>query len=278
LFRYLIQLPFRLRISKDQIFPLLGVEASVVLKFYTPPDKEGEPLVNTVLIMDSDKSIDADPYWSFAAYSHINNIIRGYQIVTKDIFNNGKINQLTWNQFSCSYQYAEIDEQGKPKGDVKTLFVSVGISPAIIDKAEYEEIKALAESPDLISKRSLEESLVRARIFQEQHNFRMSILEAIIALEFALYSLVRNSTKSKGMTKEKTESLIFNLGLAQILDSLGLFSNDLPSPEIVDSCKKANKIRNKIVHEARLTVTAEEAQQALASVESFLSHFEKQID
>ena len=63
LFRYIIQLPFRLRIGEKQKFPLPYDEASVVLRFITPPDKEGEPLANTLLVMDSGKSIDQEQNW-----------------------------------------------------------------------------------------------------------------------------------------------------------------------------------------------------------------------
>jgi hypothetical protein len=68
------------------------------------------------------------------------------------------------------------------------------------------------------------------------------------------------------------------LGLAQILDSLKmLISDELPSLEIVSACKKANAIRNNIVHRACLTVTAKEAQEALTGIESFIRHFNPQI-
>jgi hypothetical protein len=147
-----------------------------------------------------------------------------------------------------------------------------------IDEAKYQEVKSLAECPDLMSKRSLDEILIQAHIFQQQSNFRMTVLESVIALEFAVYSVVRNFAKSKGMGKDKIEALIFNLGLSQTVDSLRLFSNDLPSSETISSCKAAITMRNKIVHEACLTVTHEEAQKALDGIESFISHFGLQIE
>jgi predicted Holliday junction resolvase-like endonuclease len=128
----------------------------------------------------------------------VNDIIRAYQIVTRDIFNNGIINQLTWNQFTCSLRFEEIDQNGKFMGDPETFYILVGLSDGPIDKTKYEEIKSLTESPGLMSKRALDEILIQARIFQEQHNFRMTILESVIALEFALNSIVRNSARMKG--------------------------------------------------------------------------------
>ena len=272
MFRYVIQLPFRLRISKDQTFRLPGVEASVVLRFFTPPPKEGEPLQNTMLLMDSNRSMEVDPYWSLEAYSHVNNIIRAYQVVTGDIFNGGIINQLTWNQFSTTTVIIEFDEQGKAKEPSKTLYFSLGIGADPIAKTEYEEIKSLAESPSLMSKRSLDEFLIRAKIFQEQHNFHLALLESVIALEFALYSIVRNWAKREGLTKEATELLIDSLGISKILEALAKYTDKPPETDIISTCRRANRIRNKIVHEAYLTVTAEESRQALMSVESLINH------
>ena len=212
------------------------------------------------------------------SYEYTNTIIRAYQVVTKDTFNNGIISPLTWNQFSCTMGIAEIDESGKPKAEAKTLFVSLGLSAVPIDEAKYLEVKNLAECPDIMSKRSLDEILIQAHIFQEQSNFRMTVLESVIALEFSVYSVVKNLRKSKGMGKDKIEAMIFKLGLSQTVDSLKLFSNDLPSSETISFCKTAIAIRNKIVHEARLTVTHEEAQKALDGIESFVSHFRGQIE
>jgi hypothetical protein len=129
------------------------------------------------------------------AFSHINDVIRAYRVVTKEIFNQGIINQLTWDQFFRGVLCGEIDEQGKFISKPQLVYCAVGLEPKPIDEREYNEIKQLANSPSLMLDRSLDEILVQARSFLEQHNFRMAILEAVIALEFAASSIVRNLVK-----------------------------------------------------------------------------------
>lgn len=245
-----------------------------MIRFSTPPSTKERPLTNTMLIVDSTKSMNVDPNWVLQAFTHVNNIIRAYQIVTKDVFNHGIINQLTWNQFGCVNTIGEIDENGKFKKSPEVFYFVLGIAAESIPDTEYYEIKHLAESTALMQTRALDEILIQAKIFLEQHNFRMTVLESVIALEFALSSIVRNSAKRKGMTEGKIEAFIFKLGTAQILDSLKLLITEkLPSEEIISACRKANSVRNNIVHRGCLAVTLQEAQEALRNVELFIQHF-----
>jgi hypothetical protein len=107
----------------------------------------------------------------------------------------------------------------------------------------------------------------------------MTILEAVIALEFAVSSIVRDLAKKKGIQEDKVEHFIVSLGLSQILDvALSFIVPDaLPSKEVILACKKANRIRNGIVHRACLTVSGEDAQEALMGIESFIQHFRQLI-
>jgi hypothetical protein len=70
-----------------------------------------------------------------------------------------------------------------------------------------------------------------------------------------------------------------SLGLSQTLDVALSFmvSDGLPSKEVIFACKKANGIRNGIVHRACLTVSGEDAQEALRGIESFIQHFRQLI-
>ena len=278
MFRYVIQLPFRLRLDEKYAFPLLKVKTSVVIRFVNPPVKQGEPLQNALLLMDSNKKLEEDPDWMLQAFHYVNDIIRAYQVVTKSIFDNGIISQLTWNQFGCILQFAEIDEDGRVKGNARTYYANISLGSDPVSRRDYEKIKVLAESPKLMSRHTLEEFLIRARTFEEQHNFRMAVLETVIALEFALYLIVRNYAKSKGMGEEQTKNLISGLSLSAILNALARFCDRLPDAKIIDGCWKANSVRNRIVHQGCLDVTGEQAQQALASVESFINHFKSQIE
>jgi hypothetical protein len=274
LFRQVYQLPFILRLGENQVFPLKYNDISVTIRFKTPPRTEQKPITYTLLIIDSTKNLDDDSGWAFEAYSRVNEIIKAYQIVTDDIFNNGVISPLTWNQFACNSMIAEFDEKGNLKTEPKVLYIFLGKGEELIEEMKYKEVRSLAESPALMSERVLDEILIQAKIFLEQHNFRMAILESVIALEFALSSIVRTYAIGKGLSQEKTDSLIFKLGVAGSLDSLKLFfEGELSSSEIVSACRKANSLRNDIVHRAYMKVIIEEAREALAAVESFTRHF-----
>jgi hypothetical protein len=275
----MIQLPFSLRMSSAQTFTLQVDGTTVVLRFINPERKEAAALANTIVAIDSTKSMEEEGNWALQAFTHINNVIRAYRIVTKEVFNQGMINQLTWDQFLRATLCGEIDKNGKFIGKPKMIYASIGLEPTPIDEQEYMEIKRLADSPSLMLEHSLDEILVQANSFLEQHNFRMTILEAVIALELAVSSIVRNLAKKKGIQEDKVEHFIVSLGLSQTLDVALSFmvSDALPPKEVISACKKANKIRNGIVHRACLTVSGEDAQEALKGIESFIQHFRQLI-
>jgi len=274
----MIQLPFSLRMSSTQTFPLQVNGTTVVLRFINPENKEATPPANTIVAIDSTKEMEAGD-WAVQAFSHVNDVIRAYRIVTKEVFNQGIINQLTWDQFFRGILCGEIDENGKFRRKPQLIYCAVGLEPGPIDEQKYNEIKQLADSPSLMLDRSLDEILVQAKSFLEQHNFRMTILEAVIALEFAVSSIVRNLAKKKGIQEDKVEHFIVSLGLSQTLDvALSFMVRDaLPPKKVIFACKKANRIRNGIVHRACLTVSGEDAQEALRGIESFIQHFRQLI-
>ena len=274
----MIQLPFSLRVSSTQTFPLQVNGTTVVLRFINPENKEATPAANTIVAIDSTKSMEEEGNWALQAFSHINNVIRAYRIVTKEVYNQGMINQLTWDQFFRGVLCGEIDENEKFIGKPKLIYCVVGLEPKPIDEQEYKEIKQLVDSSSLMLDRSLDEILIQAKSFLEQHNFRMTILEAVIALEFAVSSIVRNLAKEQGLQEDKVRHLV-GLGVSQTLDvALNFMVPDaLPSKEVILACKKANRIRNGIVHRACLTVSGEDAQEALMGIESFIQHFRELI-
>jgi hypothetical protein len=273
----MIQLPFSLRISSTQTFPLQVNGTNVVLRFINPETKEKMLPENTIAAIDSTKEMEADN-WSIQAFSYVNDVIRAYRIITKEVFNQGMINQLTWDQFFKGILCEEIDENGTPLSKPKLTYCVVGLESKPIAEQEYQDIKELASSPKLMLDHTLDEILVQAKSFLEQHNFRLAILEAVIALEFAVSSIVRNLAKKKGIRENKVEHIV-GLGLSKVLDlALGFMApSALPSIDVVLACKKANRIRNDIVHRACLTVSGEDAQEALRGIESFIQHFRQLI-
>ena len=146
-----IKLPFILRLNSDQKFTLQYGDVSVTMQFAIPSGDKEDPTPNALLIITSNRSILEDDSWAQEAYSRVNDIIRAYQIVTGEIFNNGIINQLTWNQFTCRSTLVEIDEEGKYKEAPQMMFLASKIAYEPIDFTKYTEIKQLSESSELMA-------------------------------------------------------------------------------------------------------------------------------
>lgn len=276
MFRYIIQLPFALRFEKEQGFALETSQAVVKIQFVTLERNEGAPWPNTHVVIDSNQEMGA-PDWAVHAFWYVNDIIRAYQIVTKNTYNNGVITPLTSDMFFKSILCLEIDEKGATKNEPKTLYMCRGVENKAISKPEYDKIKRLAKSPKLIANRYLDEILVQARTLLQQENYAIAILEAVIGLESALSSLVKKMTKKRKIPEDKIKRLTSSVGISQMLDVvLGLLDpNNLPPKEIIEACKKANRIRNDIVHEALIDVPRNEAEKAVGFIDAFVEHYRK---
>lgn len=72
--------------SSTQTFPLQVNGTTVVLSFINPEKKEATPPANTIMAIDSTKEMEAGD-WAVQVFSYVNDVIRAYRIVTKEIFN-----------------------------------------------------------------------------------------------------------------------------------------------------------------------------------------------
>ncbi len=144
----------------------------------------------------------------------------------------------------------------------------------VIEDQKYSEIKQLTDSPNLILERSYDEILLQAKSFFDQENFRMAILEAVIALEIVISSIIRRIAAQKGISEGETEDLLVRVGLTRSLKIVLklLIPESLPKEEIIAGCKGVISIRNGIIHKERLSVSPREAQDAINSIEMFISH------
>lgn len=120
----------------------------------------------------------------------------------------------------------------------------------------------------------------RELILKSQHYFfvgdyRMSILESIIALEFVLSTFVKNECEEKGIAEEEAERYIIDVGLSgnlKINIKLLLEKDKLASDIVFDKCKTGIKIRNGIVHKGRKFVSEKEAKETIWAVSEMI-HF-----
>lgn len=273
-FRYIVQLPFMLKFSTEQTFSQAISEKTVTLRFLNPTTITIPPahLMLTALAIDTDGELSPDELERIRLY--VNNIIRSYRLVTKETYNNGNITQMSRDQFLKLIIYGEIDKEGNLISQPRLIQYVKKLEFGVVDTETYSEIAHLANSVNLIIERSNDEILLQAKSFLEQENYRMAVLEAVIALEITVSSIIRRKAEEKGITEDEIENFMINVGLRGNLKVVLrlLVSESLPSEEILSGCKGAIAIRNDIVHRARSSVTPREAQDAINNIESFVNH------
>jgi hypothetical protein len=272
--RYIVPLPFMLKFSSDHVFSQEISGKTVLLRFLNPKVISIPPahLMLTALGIDTESELTPDDLEQIRLYT--NNIIRSYRLVTGETYNNGAITQVSNDQFLKLIFYAEIDERGNFTSKPRLIQFVKKLEFGVIEGEKYSEIAHLASSINLITKRSNDEILLQARSFLEQENYRNAVLEAVIALEITVSSIIRKKALEKGITEQETENFMTNVGLKSSIEIVLrlLVSESLPPEEVLQGCKGAITIRNDIVHRARSSVTQREAQDAIRNVELFINH------
>jgi len=277
MFRYLIQLPFYLMFKRTQTFDLQLPDKEVRLTFANPEPLRFPPAPLTALTFDSNTLLTPDELDEIRLF--VNRIFRAYRLITKQTFNSGTIAQLAKHDFLRFVLYSEMDERGNATGAPHTISYIHKLEIGSIEDEKFSEIRQLAESPNLILERSYDEILLQAKSFFDQENFRMALLEAVIALEIVVSSIISRIATEKGISEGETEDFLVRVGLAYGLEIVLklLIPESLPREEVILGCKGANTIRNGIMHKARLSVSQSEAENAINNIETFISQVKPRI-
>jgi len=113
-----------------------------------------------------------------------------------------------------------------------------------------------------------EDLLLNAGHYIFTGEYRMSILESVIALELVVSNFIREEGKKKTVSRKKIEGFIKDVGVSgnievtiQLLAGKG--KSDLPNDKAFEKCKTGITIRNAIVHKGRTSVTPKEARETL---------------
>jgi hypothetical protein len=195
-FRYLVALPFLLKFGDDHTFHTVLSEKKVTLRFLNPRRiaiPSASPMV-TALGIDTDNLLSPDDLEEIRVY--FNKIIRAYRLITKETYNNGNIIQISKDHFLQLVVYGEVDKQGILSKPRIIQFVKK-IEMGTVSKDVYNEIARLADSENLIKECSNDEILLQAKSFLEQENYRMAVLEAVIALEITVSSIIVKKSRRK---------------------------------------------------------------------------------
>jgi len=270
-------LPFYLRMGRTRTFNLQLPDEEVILSFANPAELFFPPAPLTILTFDSQTQLTPEKLEQVRLFA--NKIFRAYRLVTKEAFNSGTITQLAKQDFLRHVQYNEIDEDGNTVGELHTLSYIHKLEIGDIEDGEYSEIGRLVESPNLILERSYDEILLQAKSFFDQENFRMAVLEGVIALEIVVSSIISGIATEKGISRADTASFLEEVGLTDSLKIVLklLIPESLPEEEVITNCKGAITIRNAIIHKERLSVSQREAQDAIANIETFISQVKPRI-
>jgi hypothetical protein len=246
-------------------------DQKIRLEFVNPVSLSIPPVPVTALTFDSDTPLTPEKLDEIRLF--VNRIFRAYRLVTKQTFNSGTITQLAKHDFLSYVQYSEIDENGKLIGKPRAISYVHRLEIGRIEDEKFSEIRRLAESPDLFLDYSYDEILLQAKSFFDQENFRMALLEAVIALETVVSSIISRIATEKGISEGATEDFLIRVGLANSLEIVLKLAvpESLPAEAVILGCKGANSIRNGIMHKTRLSVSKREAEDAINNIEMFVS-------
>jgi hypothetical protein len=113
-----------------------------------------------------------------------------------------------------------------------------------------------------------------------QEDFRLAIVESVTALEIVLDRFIRKQSKNLGISDEKIESFIVDVGLkANFTVVLRMLTKDMEQndDETVEKCTGAITIRNHILHEGLTEVTASDAEERIISIEKMIAYLKRLI-
>jgi len=273
----MIHLPFYLKLAPAYVFEFEIVSGRTVeIRFLNPTRVAIPPAPRTLLSVNSDGELEVDELNRVRLY--VNILIRAYRIVAKETYNSGIIRPIPYDAFFRIMIRQELDEEGHPVGSPRTMQYIRQLELGVISQEQYDRVRQISQSSRILQRHLIDELLLGARSFFHEENHRMAVMEAVIALDITVSSLVRKIGRSRGISRGDLKNFIQEVGLSRGLKVvLKLLIDSLPNETVLEGCKGANSIRNKIVHEGRLNVTENEANEAIQNITAFVEHIQQHI-
>jgi hypothetical protein len=124
-----------------------------------------------------------------------------------------------------------------------------------------------------------EELLMNSEQYIYQTNFRLSILESVIALEFITSKFITKKCKEKNISETNANNFIKDVGIeGNIKTTIKLLIDDnLPEDDLFGRCKAGINIRNKIVHKGKKDVNRNEAEDTLKANKQLIKFLNKYL-
>jgi len=271
-FQYTIPLPFYIMLAPEHVFELeIAPDKVVKIQFQSPTEMAIPPAPRTNLTVYSNEELEIDELNRVRLY--VNALIRAYRILTKETYNNGVIRPIPHDAFFRIVIRQELDDQGHPVGPRPRIMQYIQrLRLGVISQEQYEKLRQLSQSPDTLQRYLIDELLLGAKSFFQEENYRMAVLEAVIALDIVVSSLVRKIGRSRGISTGNLKNFVKEVGLERSLKVVLklLIPDALPNEAVLTGCKAANSVRNKIVHEGRLNVSENEAIEAIQHIQTFV--------
>ncbi len=112
-----------------------------------------------------------------------------------------------------------------------------------------------------------EELLINAKYFKFVGDYRMTIIEAVIALESYLTQFLKSRWIKKGLNNDIIEEKFRDLGLSLLLQTdLRLETNNSIDSQLINDVKGINTLRNKIIHTGFRGVLVSDAEKAIEKI------------
>jgi len=155
--------------------------------------------------------------------------------------------------------------------------LKIGVGPPF--PIEEEKMKRLGEI--LLNKSYIESSeiyLLNSKDACLLEDFRLAIIEGVVALEITLYMFIRKQGGKLGIPRARLNSLIKEIGLSgNISVVLKMLTQGLEQVdnETLKKCVGAIKIRNKILHEGLKDVSPKDTEEQIIAIEEMTRYLKK---
>ncbi len=271
-FQYLVPLPFYVMLAPEHVFELAVSRKVVRMQFRNPTEIRIPPAPRTTLVIHSDEELIVDELEKIRL--HFNTLLRAYRIVSGETYNNGVIRPIPHAGFFKIVIKIELDNEGKPIGPPSTMQYVQRLMLGTISGEQYKELKQIIHSSRTLQRHLTEELLLGAKTFFHEEDYRMAVLEAVIALDIMIASIIRKIGRLRGISKGSLKDFLREVGLNRSMKVVlkMIIPDRLPDDDVLEGCKTANTLRNKIVHEGRLNVSEIEAREAIQNIKTFIEH------
>lgn len=223
-------------------------------------DRWGIDACSKIEVKTEKKFTDAEEAKKFAL-KIINRFIRLYRFFDKEAVH------LTTLSLDDLFNFDYLQD----KEDVVVLSFGGGIRP--INQIKYKEISDVIENALKENYKApfWQELLLNSEYYIFIGDYRMAVLETVIALELVLSEFIRRKGREKNIPEKDIDEFIKNVGLTgNIKTTIKLLIDSLPEEKVLTACTSGITIRNSIVHKGREEVNFGEAKESLEAVKKII--------